>query len=80
MIIPSKEEILDTNILVQGARVIRVLDEGALTVDDIRKKYATKRQTKVPSLDRILDVLTYLHVIGIVVADGPYVALKRVNK
>lgn len=80
MIIPSKEEMLDTNILVQGARVIRVLDQGALTVDDIRKKYATKRQAKVPSIDRMLDILTYLHVVGLVVSDGPYIALKRVVK
>lgn len=80
MIIPSKEEMLDTNILVQGARVVRVLSQGALTIDEIRKKYATKRQMKVPSIERMLDVLTYLHVIGIVVSDGPYVALKKVSK
>lgn len=77
MIIPSKEEILDGNILVQGARLIRVLESGALTIDDIRSKYATKRQPRTPSMERTLDVLTYLHIIGLVVTDGPYIALAR---
>ena len=77
MIIPSKEETLASNILVQGSRVIRVLDAGATTVDDIRTKYPTTRFMTAPSLERLLDVLTYLYVVGLVVIDGHYVSLAR---
>lgn len=80
MIIPSKEEVLDGNILVQGSRVIRVLKAGALTVDDIRSKYATGSQSRSPSMERMLDIVTYLHVLGLVVADGPYIALSRTQQ
>lgn len=77
MIIPSKEETLTNNILVQGSRVIRVLEAGATTIDDIRTKYPTTRFTSAPTLERLLDVLTYLYVIGLVVIDGHYVSLTR---
>ncbi len=76
MIIPSKEEALNRNVLVQGSRIVQILRTGATTLDDIRKQYPTRRNPAAPSMERLLDILTYLHIIGMVEADGHYVSLR----
>lgn len=77
MIIPSKEELITNNLLVQGARVLHILKSGATDVDEIRKLYPTNRNPATPSLERMFDILTYLYVTGFIFLDGSYVALKR---
>ena len=76
MIVPSKEEYLSTNLLVQGARVLRILKDGALRIDEIRSEYPTKRQPEKPTYERMFDILTYLHITGFIFLDGNYVGLK----
>lgn len=77
MIIPSKEELITNNLLVQGARVLRILKGGATDIDELRKLYSTSRNQSVPSLERMFDILTYLHITGFIFLDGNYVALKK---
>lgn len=79
MIIPSKEERMDSNILVQGARVIRVLKRGSVDVDELRRQYPTTRNPYTPTLERMFDILTYLYIADFVFIDGNYVALKGPN-
>ena len=75
MIVPSKEEYLSTNLLVQGARVLRILKSGALRIDEIRNEYPSKQQLEKPTYERMFDILTYLHITGFVFLDGNYVGL-----
>lgn len=77
MIVPSKEELITNNLLVQGARVLRILKGGATDVDELRKLYPTSRNPVTPSLERMFDILTYLYVTGFIFLDGNYVALKK---
>lgn len=76
MIIPSKEEYISTNLLVQGARVLRILKDGALRIDEIRNEYPSKRHPEKPTYERVFDVLTYLYVTDFIFLDGNYVGLK----
>lgn len=77
MIIPSKEENVSNNLLVQGARVLKILKAGAINIDELRGAYVTKSQPVAPTMERLLDILTYLYVVGFIVVDGAYVALRR---
>lgn len=77
MIIPSKEETVSNNLLVQGAQVLRVLKGGAITIDELRGAYVTKLHPIAPTMERIFDILTYLYIVGFVTVDGAYVALNK---
>jgi hypothetical protein len=77
MIIPSKEETVANNLLVQGARVVQMLKGGALNIEDLRSNYPTKSRPMPPTMERLFDVLTYLYITGFIVVDGVYIALKQ---
>ena len=76
MIIPSKEELMRNNILVQGARVLRILEDGSADIDELRNLYPTKRSPNVPTLERMFDILTYLYITDFIFIDGNYITLK----
>lgn len=76
MLRPSKEERLSGNLLVQGAKVLKLLKKESMTIDELRTAL-TKPDIAAPSMERLMDIVTYLYLAGFIQVNGAYVRLEH---
>ncbi|WP_369412438.1 ABC-three component system middle component 6 [Mucilaginibacter rivuli] len=77
MLIPSKHENLEYNLLVIGSDILRILRTGNHNIEELFqtiKKYASEI-----SLDKILDCILYLWLCEFVIVEDNVVILNRNN-
>lgn len=79
MVIPSKEEYVPANLIVQGSRLLRIVKDGAATLDDIQAKFPTPKNTSPPSIERLMDIVTFLYISNFIDVSGGYVSIRRVE-
>ena len=77
MVIPSKEEYVPTNLIVQGSRLLRIVKEGAVTLDDIQTKFPTPKNSNPPSIERLMDIVTFLYIANFIDVSGGYVSIRK---
>ena len=77
MIVPSRVQELRSSMLVQGAIVLRALHQGSSTIDSLRLQAVDQKSGDTLSMERLLDVLTFLHITGLVSVYGVYVRLNK---
>jgi hypothetical protein len=74
MILPTKHLRLEGSLLGIGAAILGVLDQSA-SVSDLWEKL--RGVDGVVSFDRFCEALTFLHILGLVDADGPMIARRQ---
>lgn len=76
MLIPSKHEALNKNILVIGADLIKLLKKRTFNVETLLQDVKSNRSINI---NQFFDTLTFLWCADIIVVDGFNVSLKQEN-
>lgn len=77
MLIPTKHQNLQKNLLVLGADVISLLKSEAMDVDSV---FQELKKHKAITLDEVCDTLVFLWLSRLVVLDRYRVSLNRIHQ
>lgn len=67
MIVPTKHENIETNILVIASKIISFLKQKDFIIEDILSRF--KKENEMFSPNKIIDALTFLYCIGVIEID-----------
>jgi len=68
MLIPTPHETLRRNVLVIGARIVKLLKRRSFLIEDIFHALGFENGDKDASL--FFDALTFLYIVGLITVDG----------
>jgi len=74
MLIPTKHEKLDKNLLVLGADIISFLRKNRLDIESLFNKLKDRREI---DLELFYNTITFLWMTGVVKKDGYFISLNR---
>lgn len=77
MIIPTKHEKLDENILVLGASILKLLKKKTYLVDDLFRKI---QETQYVQLDKFFDTVLMLWLLDFVTLHNNIIRIKDVSE